>query len=76
MRCSSCGFESPGGMKFCCECSAPLALDYCQRLSMQKLGEVGMKLATVRKFPVSSLMIRENQPSASTVSMASPARLI
>ena len=26
MRCSKCGFENPGGMKFCGQCTAPLAL--------------------------------------------------
>ncbi|MBI3990055.1 MAG: zinc ribbon domain-containing protein [candidate division NC10 bacterium] len=24
MRCPSCGFENPEGMKFCIECAAPL----------------------------------------------------
>ena len=26
MRCSKCGFENPGGMKFCGQCTSPLAL--------------------------------------------------
>ena len=26
MRCSKCGFDNPGGMKFCGQCSTPLAL--------------------------------------------------
>src|SRR5690242_270759 len=26
MRCSKCGFENPGGMKFCGQCTTPLAL--------------------------------------------------
>jgi class 3 adenylate cyclase/predicted ATPase len=26
MRCSRCGFENPGGMKYCGQCTAPLAL--------------------------------------------------
>src|SRR6516225_10058880 len=26
MRCSKCGFENPGGMKFCGQCTGPLAL--------------------------------------------------
>ena len=26
MRCSKCGFDNPGGMKFCGQCTAPLAL--------------------------------------------------
>src|ERR1700676_5001467 len=26
MRCGKCGFENPGGMKFCGQCTAPLAL--------------------------------------------------
>jgi class 3 adenylate cyclase len=26
MRCSKCGFDNPGGMKFCGQCAAPLAL--------------------------------------------------
>jgi class 3 adenylate cyclase/predicted ATPase len=26
MRCSNCGFENPGGMKFCGQCTAPFAL--------------------------------------------------
>lgn len=26
MRCSKCGFENPGGMKFCGQCTNPLAL--------------------------------------------------
>jgi len=32
MRCSKCGFENPGGMKFCGQCTTPLALvcPHCQ----------------------------------------------
>jgi hypothetical protein len=26
MRCSKCGFDNPGGMKFCGQCTTPLAL--------------------------------------------------
>jgi len=26
MRCSRCGFDNPDGMKFCGQCTAPLAL--------------------------------------------------
>src|SRR5215467_9665378 len=26
MRCAKCGFENPGGMKFCGQCTNPLAL--------------------------------------------------
>ena len=26
MRCSKCGFDNPGGMKFCGQCTSPLAL--------------------------------------------------
>src|SRR5215471_12675850 len=27
MRCSKCGFDNPGGMKFCGQCTTPLALE-------------------------------------------------
>src|SRR5215467_13882318 len=26
MRCSKCGFDNPGGMRFCGQCASPLAL--------------------------------------------------
>ena len=34
MRCSTCGFENPEGMKFCGQCSAPLAL-ICPKCHVQ-----------------------------------------
>ena len=54
MRCSKCGFENPEGMKFCGQCTAPLALvcpkcrfenppgfKFCGQCTAPLLGEAG-----------------------------------
>src|SRR5216684_3210076 len=77
MRCSKCGFENPEGMKFCGQCTAPLAL-VCPKCHFQNppafkfcgqctegLGTAAPEPATAKPEPSRpSLGLRESDDAA------------
>jgi class 3 adenylate cyclase len=69
MRCAGCGFENPGGMKFCGQCAAPLT-QHCPQCGLANppgfkfCGECATPLAGPPARPQSSAASR--QPLAPT----------
>src|SRR5258708_10498304 len=72
MRCSKCGFENPEGMKFCGQCTAPLAL-ICPKCYFQNppgfkfCGQctVALEPSTAKPKPSGpSLTLRESDHAA------------
>src|SRR5262249_34278952 len=72
MRCSKCGFENPEGMKFCGQCTNPLAL-ICPKCRFE--NPPGFKFCGQCTAPLSapeiktawSLQIAEDAPNAEAV---------
>jgi len=72
MRCSKCGFENPDGMKFCGQCTAPLAL-VCPKCHFENppgfkfCGQCTAALGPATAKPEASrtsLILRESDDSA------------
>src|SRR5262249_13048329 len=69
MRCSNCGFENPAGMKFCGQCTNPLAL-ICPRCRFENppgfkfCGQCTTPLSASKVAADQSIQIRE--PAADT----------
>src|SRR6202030_919483 len=80
MRCSKCGFENPEGMKFCGQCTAPLALvcpkcrfenppgfKFCGQCTAPLLGEAGTaKPKSNQQEPVATVRVAAEEAAPST----------
>src|SRR5271156_2130443 len=75
MRCSHCGTENPGGMKFCGNCAAPLA-NRCSRCGFENppqfkfCGECGVSLTAAADDGAAAKPTRTNSPPNSSVRIA------
>ncbi len=69
MRCSKCNFENPEGMKFCGQCTNPLAL-ICPKCRFENpagfkcCGQCTAPLGVAAKSPVEEAVVRINETKA------------
>jgi hypothetical protein len=67
MRCPSCGFENPDGLKFCNECGAPLRMPCAQcgfanQPQAKFCGDCGASLIPVSHTSSAHLLASHPQP--------------
>ena len=65
MRCSTCGFDNPEGMKFCGECATPLAL-LCRNCNFE--NPPGFKFCGQCTAPLSPALPKP-EPSQSPITV-------
>ncbi|NOT55366.1 MAG: zinc-ribbon domain-containing protein, partial [Deltaproteobacteria bacterium] len=77
MRCVSCEFDNPDGMKFCTECGAPVRAR-CEQCGFDNpprakfCGECGVSLATHPPSSVSSSPLQVSSSQSPTPSTPHP----